>query len=33
MILAGAGRVTMFKDFIDHNPEWSTSEVQEIMEK
>jgi len=33
MILAGASHIGMFKDFIDKNPEWKTTELKDIMEK
>jgi 6-phosphogluconolactonase/glucosamine-6-phosphate isomerase/deaminase len=33
MILGGSSHIAMFKDFIDHNPEWKTVELKEIMEK
>ena len=33
MILAGASHIAMFKDFIDHNPEWKVIELKEIMKK
>lgn len=33
MILAGASHIGMFKDFIDKNPEWKTTELKEIMPK
>jgi len=33
MILAGASHIGMFKDFIDKNPEWETTELKDIMEK
>ena len=31
MILAGSSHISMFKSFIDHNPEWKTVELEEIM--
>ncbi len=31
MILAGSSHVSMFKNFIDYNPEWKTVELEEIM--
>lgn len=33
MILAGASHIGMFKDFIDKNPEWKTTELKEIISK
>jgi len=33
MILAGASHIGMFKDFIDKNPEWKTTELKDIIEK
>lgn len=33
MILAGASHIGMFKDFIDKNPEWKTTELKDIMQK
>jgi len=33
MILAGSSHIAMFKDFIDYNPDWTTVELKEIMEK
>lgn len=33
MILGGASHIGMFKDFIDKNPEWKTTELKEIMTK
>lgn len=33
MILGGASHIGMFKDFIDKNPEWKTTELKDIMEK
>ena len=32
MILAGASHIGMFKDFIDKNPEWKTTELKDIMQ-
>ena len=31
MILAGSSHISMFKSFIDYNPEWRTVELEEIM--
>ncbi len=33
MILAGASHIGMFKDYIDKNPEWKTTELKDIMQK
>ncbi len=33
MILGGASHIAMFKDFIDKNPKWKTTELKEIMSK
>jgi len=31
MILAGASHISMFKEFIDYNPEWKTVELKDIL--
>jgi hypothetical protein len=33
MILGGASHIGVFKDFIDKNPAWKTTELEEIMVK
>lgn len=33
MLLLGSSHIALIKDFIDKNPEWSTVELKEIMEK
>jgi hypothetical protein len=33
MILGGASHIGVFKDFIDKNHEWKTTELKDIMEK
>ncbi len=31
MILGGSSHIGMFKDFIDKNPEWKTTELEELL--